>query len=824
MANDPLTSAFKQQPETLDSPIPNAGRDIASNNISLDFSGLDTQEEPAREFPKPGDSDFALDASALETPVMMNDEFGVPVEMDPSGPLGGTFSEETLNPEQLGATRFAVGLLKTPKEKEQFLQQRLGPDNVKRTDDNFLVRWPGKKSFKKLDSESFELFADLFSDESRATLSGMAASSAMGAAMVAPTHPAAKFLTVPIAGWMGASGSLAAIDAAATNILGVDRDPARGGTAFDPETMLVDKDRTEYKKAVEMVQENLSEGATTAAIEGMFKAIGLVAKGQRMSSKSMKNIRETPPPTRAKENVENMVEANVVVERLAVENGNIVNIPGTDTKVPANFVLGTGDAQLQAIGDSVLPSNEGQKIIEITRNNLVEAVDDLNVDVFGKEVMGKVGKRKANPTILGNKVRTLLRKKRREEGRAMQQMINEARDLPNPPNIQTIHTAEPLNEIMAEFGIKPRIGGVLEFPEGFDKMVRNRMKSLGADKEMVAEATKDFKDMLVKLHKIRDGVALDPRKGINDFGSYNNFVEDVNALTATFMNTPGKTGGIGAMTARLNAALRLDRVDIIDQHLLQSDNLQRSFGARVKGYRDAIVAEKALGKLMNENIIANKAVIKGLFGTTPKKIERLHAVKNFLENSNPEAWASLKASFIEQVMKESTDAGKLNFKKFHKKMFDDFGDDYVQSVFGKKDYSDLKKVLALGGQFERLVKKGSGENARGIFKEMVGVVASVFRGSGSMGLNPSSNFLRFGTSERKRLMQILDQKPIEYYIEGVAPEYRSAVGETLRIFFNASSGTASQVGQGALGRPIRTQAIDAGIEGTRPIDLGERPQ
>jgi len=818
MKQEVLTNPYAQQPSSLEDPVP---REPAGNPGGLEgLSALGAEIKiPAPEEAQPQEeqaqeSGGLSGLANLGASVSMGGEFGVPVEQDPEFLGQQTFTGQSLNPRQLRINRFLVGMLGSDTERMDFLKKAYGKENVKKTSDNFLIRPPGATEFQKLDSESFEPIADLMYDESReimmAAVGTAGATKAFGAT---PGPPVLKALAGAVAGVASAGGTSIAIDKTMQYLYGIQRDPSRGGTDIDPITLLPDKERGWWQKQREIVQEAANEGAVTMVFEALFRGVGRLLRNRRTLRKEMKQLRDAPPTETSFKNVSDAAEGAEILN----QTPGTIPIPGTNERISPNFILGQEAPELHAMAESVLRTPEGLKLQEISRENLktgiLDHVSNL-LQMSGKEaerLMKAKGTGKAKQ--ISGRINRLFEQVKSSEGATMNEMLKSAELVQGPTNIRTQNTAQVLDELFdqgGQFRLIRNMDGSVTFPDSFDELFDANFSGTSASEYGVKKVKQEMKNIITRAQQYRSGtVVLKKRKSkqpstIEDLVEFNNFVTRLNGFTGK-LSDGKKSNLFTKQIARLNKAMRKDRIDTVDMKLSQDQNLAKSFAEPIARYREAIQVEDTVGRLLSENQMTQKGLVKSMFNNRKDALENLVRLKAFLGKHEPEAWDAVKTAFIDEVVENSVQDNVINIKKFRKELFGRFGNEFTEVLFDGQGngVKNLNKILFLGERFEAQVAKGNEGKAMDIFGEMVEVLPGVTGKFGPHSINAASAFLRFGSTQQERIKMILQKAPLERYLKKLPEHHKAPMRETLSALFNFGAYVTERGLGGNTGAPAR---------------------
>lgn len=780
---DAYVSSQTQQPESLPDPVPTptpTGETVATDDFGFPNLNINTptqqaqpqaqaQAQPAPDPAAAAEDNLGFPDLTQQQPVAMDGEFpNDVVEEDP-----GFWKSQALQfrDEPL---RSAVGLLSTYKKKTKYLQDVLGKKNVKTVpgEDNHLVRKSIKDEFHKLDSEDLEFPTDLYADESREAVKFAGAAYGAGAlAKSTEGNAIMKGLGFIAGGTIGGTGAALLLQPVTEILMNIPRESQEGGTQEDPLTGYTDKERTQLLMARERFQDAMSQGAVTTAVASVFKVGGIVLGKAKSNFLEMKKIRQIPPTETALEDIR-IAKAGA---ELVDASPGVQNIPNSPHKVGTHYIMGDSDAVYNDLVNTTMTSNEGQKIQEVSVANVVTAVDSYFTALMGKPA-GYLKKTfqsipKGNLTAVSSNIKKVLKDVKKEEGTKIGEMIRAAESAvgDKKSNILIDNSHRALKEILAEYPTIQEGPNGLIFPEGFDKIVKNRLLTTKASSDSIALITEDFKNILNTIHNYKNGImpntppnnknVLDIRTGYtkpkqqlrksSDLADFNQFYDEVDNFAAARAE---EGGPLSAFSARLAQGMRADRIDTIDIALSRAPHLVPTFADPITKYRAAMQLESLMGNVLQNSLTAQKSLVKGVFRKDVDGYERVVQLKAFLEKHEPETWSKVKTAFIDEIAERSRVPGKpgnIDMTKFRNELFgaNGFGIDYVNMIGGNKHYSaNLNKVLMLGERVERLLVKGDGENARGVWGEIVKGIPALINLNGPSGINSAAALLRFGST------------------------------------------------------------------------------
>ena len=767
--SDPVPNMVDQtqqlQDITDERPFPS--RDIGSTEVPAG------QEQPVQEQPVEDDAamdDLMLDAFMVEQAGGNDDSIPIGGEFQDVEPISESFIGANLNvKEQLEVlpARIRASFGKTQKEKQSALETYLGKKNVRATKDNFLVRLPGKDKFRKLDPETFDIIGDMFADtfrDSVTQMTGVAAVAAQGPGALEPVSSAVGY-------GLGVAAGDSVADLIAENVLGIPRDPSRGGVAEGDSTL------AQVEAGAERALDNASYGATSTIFNSALKKLVGVF-GDRITKraelrKAIKDAGEVPEHQKLSASV----KANMDTADELVSLDQLKNLPGTDTPILAHQMLpDTKDAKnvAQSLNNSrEFQTLQGQasKQLGDTIVDMVEAAADLSQGTVKKAMQSG---QKIPKKGLVNDVGELLESATKAEGKLIGEFRDRAGEAARNVPIRTPKTMEALEEIVGELGIQARPGGGYKFLPDDDLAA-----ILGTDsKAFIGSFKKDITRLLDKLSS-RQKSGTGPQLGSQDPNDIAGFVMDDILKQAKLIGNKNpaarRVGGLyQKFVGKLSSALRADAREGMTTILGEADGA--AYAASMKKFADFTTTSKNLGKLLESETGAN-TFTRLLLSKGKSGLANLKATKRFLNETNPEAWGKIKSEFFEELAIKHRNLGgtggiEYNVKAMRKDLAG-YGKEFLDEMFPKQKGVGgaglIFRAMDLAEQVQRATVGGTEAEMLKLGKELARASSQFV----SAKINSSMSLFSFFTKD-KRLMKLMSKEGIEVFLEKV-PEAKKGM-------------------------------------------------
>lgn len=695
------------------------------------------------------------------------------------------------SPKKTFVDRIQASFGRTDDERESYLVGKYGNENVQRIkkgegDDSFKIRKPGTDKFITVDPEHIDIMGDFFADGARDIFvgGGAAVGFALGGGLASP-------LTATAGAIIMSSAFDAAADFYAERVLGINRDPIRGGIPAD------DSLKEQANAVIDRVAENMTTGLVTGVMEaggqGLAHAAGF---GQTVGpgKQALKKIRNVKSSTQLKGTVPRAVE----VHDRFVESGMIQTIPGTNVAVTIDQLI-PESAEHQALVKAAEGSKDLAKARLMGHRNVEDAIDNVVTSEFGLQrgsfmnaaIQENVTQHRGS---LQQQIKAQLAKQRKEEGAIIGKYRRMAGKKGDTTPMSMQHTSEAL--LQAEDGLFARLGimdnegrimldskGNIKFPDE-DTLVT----LLGAPKAQ-ANTLKNNINMMFKEFQASGG------KGLkwNRIEYYKNVFRS--ALDSMPLDSRQKY--YHKAVGELAVTLRKDSIDGMADILGRESVEFRNYQAAIKPFRDTIDAQATIRNLLKENDIANQSFVKGLVTAGKKGLPQVQAVKQALLKQDPELWNKVVGEFIEQIaIKHATPAAKgtmvYDAAGIKKEFITKYGEDYLTELMvnGRRGYQNILDILHIGERIDQAVAIGDEQQTKKMVQESIQLFSSFRQAK----MNALHFFARLGIQD-KTVLKLMEREGLEEFLKKVPEAEKGRIRGMLEFMVRNGLRTGSATGK-----------------------------
>lgn len=570
--------------------------------------------------------------------------------------------------------RAQLSFATTDVERQQFLENSFGPENVKKDKKgNFLFRRSAEEGFQKIDPETFELFNDLLADNARlifetgvdiaAGVTGAVVGGAGGAAAGTVAAPGVGTVGGGVAGAAAgaALGGVVATNAAdliAEEVIGIERDPERS-----------------------RVQESLMAGALGGALGGVGRVASNVIRRSAKTADSLKAI----PRGKSVEDQLPQVARQIQQDAADLSNAGLeIGIKGEDGEV-VNVLLHNLDPKnprIKEVTDAVKDTPEFFEAQAKLGDNIRDTVNTIiqgagNVTPLGDDI---VVNRKVT-----QRVDDLLTEVNSREGKIIGDFKKRAaktfKDNPQPAR----RTSENIGEFFDSIGIK-REGDELVVPDAEELASR-----LGLEGKNL-----QLNRFVKKLESI--GEDLFNKGGLTP-SEFEDAVRSIGKLNKS--TTVRKNPELKVAVARISSALRADRNDAVRAAL--PEEMIPQFDQAMGKFATLKQSAEQVTELMKANKMSQQSFVRSIFNKGKEGLADIEAAKKVIQSEDPVLWRDLVGEFYDQIIFDVTNGGakELSLARFNKKL-NGFGREFVGKLQEDAPFTgdQLRKALRLGQRME----------------------------------------------------------------------------------------------------------------------------
>ncbi len=686
------------RPTDIENPVENianavtpqiAPMDIPAPTSEAPMAGVPSSSLPA----EPEINPFEVEMSAEVNP--FEDDAPTPVESDPMDDrvrsiLGMQSSAEEkafndANEVPSLSTRFKRGFAGDNEDfNAQALEQQYGKDSVRKEGENFQVKVDGKWKNVAQDDSFLGMVADnakMYTDTAL-TMAG-------GAAVAVPGS------ILPGAGTIG--GAMLGAGAGRAAATGIDK---AAEAAFFENREGKSTERLMTDAGLELLgnvgESALLEGAGGVAAKGL-------AKGLQMSASGVKRAGEWAAKHEASQALGAKLQSGLetlkgsVSQILGMQDelkvaGYIEDLKGTDTFVTAGQTTEIGGKLAANLPEAVRES------VNVAQENILMT----GVKKFFSEI-GNFGKAASN---VGERFAGKINEWRKVEGAFIgnfeKQMIEAAGD----GSLKLNTTVSAVDELASKLGIV----------KGADGKLTGMSADVARDVDEVASSftgnSEQARDMLRRTRELV--IDLFNNEGRMSMAEIHKQYKKLSLMTNGFTDEVASSG-YGREMIKLKNAVRDDMLRLGDA-IMDGSAQYRKSRASYSQIKDGV---DVFDNILKTDGVTSKVMARAIFNGGKDGLTNLRTMKNLLMSRDPNLWKDMVGQFTNDVMEQSTVAGKTNFGAVKKK-FDALGTETLDELFGKQKGDLFKKFLGLAELTQKRALKGATEPVqRGLIKNAI---------------------------------------------------------------------------------------------------------
>lgn len=766
------------QPSNLGSPIPNQERQLASQDMFMQMieerrSAMNAQKQAPSE---PQMQANNMDAQPESAPGSNIDFMQLLNERGSSGGEPSLLAPRRVDkmpPEAVSETgegnfwqRARASFAESDTEVVDWLASNYGINNVRvDNDNNIYFRNEGEAKFRPFDRDDVDFVNDVIADNLRVYAEGVVDVGVGGLS---------SLVVGPVAGAaIGAMAGMYAADAI-KSLIGINDDPERSeaanyalGTgismAFPGGSALLNK--TARGQAVKQtVSEFMSDTTNSVKNSKLMSEVG--AKIAKFRESKLIPDRLVKRAARGDADAINNMTIELTSELDILQREGLAEIGTGQSLIPAN-TLAPDDPNVKLLTESIADLPGWRKYLLSVGNHLTTTFEGIAASAgkFGKDVEYSFvdlmkGVEKSEGAALG-RFRQVAADKAELAAKYPAQGGKATARLTNFDN--------KLAELYESVGVQVKKDGLVEpgFVRGLNP--QSIAANSGLSMEEARSLTAILKNYSGRLLKQKD---MSPKQ-------MEEFATQIQKDIDKFYN--GKPA-VSKQLIKLKNGLRDDWDEIISANLPEGE-IENYLKQRAK-YASVRQNMDKLGKLVKDNELADRALVRSIFKSEGNNLQRIKAVKAVLEGTDPEAWANIKGTYLNQFVGDM--AGKYTTVVNGIKMIDGrailseldrIGEGATKEIFGN-DVNKVKAVLKLADAFAQSIvspKASTDKLQIGMLKKFYLLFANTLPGTkASAAGDLLVQFIKpmGGASKEQVLAKLTNREWFESTLEGMAENER----------------------------------------------------